>query len=159
VSFLFLSPLSGNAPALGLGLMCAQYAQRSVYLLALESFDIPVGDLGPVVFVPALRRNHFSEPLGVLEHGGIVLLKYCNEVFVVLEAEVDEVGFVVEGIADQRVEEAWVVDKEASKEPFGGIELGLVWPYELSIQWQRDLVAYEMADNDAVIVLGELLAL
>jgi len=95
VCLLFLLPLSGNAPPFGLALMCGQYAQRSVHLLALEAFDVPVDDLGPVVFNPRLRRNHFSEPLGILEHAAIVFLKYCDEVFVVAQAEVDEVGFVV----------------------------------------------------------------
>ena len=86
VYLLFLLPLLGNAPPFGLGLLCGQYAQRYIHLIALESFDVPVGDVEPVVFNPGLRRNHFSEPLGVLEYGGVVFLKYRDEVFVVFEA-------------------------------------------------------------------------
>jgi len=133
VCLLFLLPLSGNAPPFGLALLCGQYAQRRVHVLALESFDVPVDDLGPVVFDPGLRRNHFSESLGVLEHGGIVFLKYRDEVFVVLEAQVDEAGLVVDGVADQHLEQPWVVGKNASNEPFGGIDFGLVRPHEFSI--------------------------
>jgi len=158
VGFLLLPPLLGNAPPFCLALMCGQHAQRLVHLLALEPFDVPVCDLGPIVFVPALRRDDFSESLGVLEHGAIVVLKYCDELFVMVEGQVDELGFVVEGIADHPIKEPWIGDQHASHEPFGGIEFGLVRPYRLSIQWQRDLVADKMADNDTVIILGDLFA-
>ena len=154
-------PFAANLFSFSRGLFDVEYPHGNVDICALEAFDVPCPDLGPCVFnvlFPAYVVSDSSEPLYILEKGFVVLFQYGDEALFVFDAQVYERGPVVQGVAADGVEEAREGRENTFEKALGASDLVFAGTYKLAVDGQGDFIPDNMADNNAMKILGDFFA-
>ena len=117
--------------------------------------SIPVADEA-VVFIVDQVGLAAQEGFGVGKKGGVVVLEDGQDVFSVLDAEVEERSFEVDGVALHGVEEAVVANKEALEETAGRDDFAFAGPDHLDVEDHGEREAHEVGHDAAMVILGDL---
>ena len=130
-----------------------------------EVFGVPALD-DSAGLLPGDRRDESEDAFGVREECRVVVFERGENVLFVVETEVEEGGFEVDGIARDCVDEAAVVAQDALEEPLGGRDLAFLSASQagagtehLHVERESEVVVDQRADHAHVVILRYLLAL
>jgi len=95
----------------------------------------------------------------VLQQSSLITLDHSDDMLSVVNAEIKEGGFQVQGISDDCIKEPSIIEMYALQEPFRRNDLSFPRPKHLYIQRDSQIEPDQMADHASVVIFDLLSAM